>query len=117
MNDFLELLIEKSYRIVTVLEISKQKLTVKDEDCYKVTFLVEYSGKKFFISDAWIDRENIQGLWLPSGATAIMPESALGKLLDYYEVSSLQELKDKKLKSFPDKNGFLVLVACDLMKK
>jgi len=117
MDDFLDLLVEKSYRMVLVKEIKKQKLKLQNGECYKIAFLVEYCGKQFVISDSWVDIngvKKIQGLWLPIEATAILPTSTLGKLLYYYEANSLQELNNKELKSYPDKNGFLVLVACEL---
>jgi hypothetical protein len=117
MDDFLDLLVEKSYRLVKVKEIKKKRLKLQNGDCYKVAFLVEYCGKQFTISDCWVDTEGgvkkIQGLWLPIEATAILPTSTLGKLLNFYGADSLQELSNKELKSYPDGNGFLVLVACE----
>jgi len=69
--------------------------------------------KQFDISEAWCetqDGKKTQGLWVQLDTkNNIVPQSTLGKLLQYLEVKTLNDLKEKVITGYPDdKKGYLV---------
>jgi hypothetical protein len=76
------------------------------------------TNREFKISDAWIKRTDgelrISGLWFTMLDGGISENSALAKVLEFYEADVLGDLLNMKIKASPDENNFLVLVACDM---
>lgn len=135
LNELLTTPIGNSKRSLVITEISIKEVRTRDKSVkqkldLKVT--EPSTGKSFNVSDAYVplhasgahaeDRWCIQGLWITmkkdaSGTKVLNPNSALGKLLHYYNIKSLQELENLEVTAFPDRNNYLVLVACDLPNK
>jgi hypothetical protein len=122
MTDFLNFKIGSPTRTVTVKSIDKTEINVPSRDTVseKIVFTVSNGdSREFQISDAWIEdhkgARKIQGLWFTlSKQNEVAPASALAKVLNYYEVDSLNDLVGHDVTVHPDDNNFLVLAACDM---
>lgn len=133
LNELLTTPVGNSKRTLVINEISIKEVKTRDQSvkqklALKVT--EPSTGKTFNVSDAYVplnlagsvnsgERWCIQGLWITmkadgAGNKVFNPNSALGKLLNYYNINSLQDLENLEVTAFPDRNNYLVLVACDL---
>jgi len=125
-NDFLDLGIGSETRLAKVVDVTKQEVqvpargTVSDKLVLTVT---NGNDRQFKISDAWVEdhkgAQKIQGLWLTKtkskdGQMELAPQSAVAKLLHYYDAKSPREMINKEVIVHPDPSNFLVIAACDI---
>jgi hypothetical protein len=111
-------LIVKSVEIKDITKNNKEGIL---EHQKKINFKVEdpYNKKEFDISDVWIDTPDgiqIKGLWLAlqNGDTQIQKNSTVARLIEHYKIETLNNFVGKTVDVYPDKQNFLVLVACSL---
>jgi hypothetical protein len=118
MKNFLNAQIGSQLRKVKVKDIKKEEIKSNEKDSEKIVFTVydDTVKREFKISDCWIESEKtlkISGLWyLANDEGIIAPNSTLAKMLTFYKCSSLVDLLNSEVLTYPDPKGFLVLVGC-----
>ena len=125
MDDFLKVRVLRGPRMVQVKKIDLTTVDVpkREKPGKKLLFTVEDSrDREFQISDVWtggaVDKMQIQGLWWElidddKEAGHINPDSAVGRLLNHYNASTLDDMIGMKISVTPGPKRFLILVACD----
>jgi hypothetical protein len=122
MEDYLNFKVSQ-IRDVQILDIEKiPVINSQGVSLTKVTFHVkDHNDKEYYISDALVSKRginSIKGLFLTlSGPDEISSGSPLGKLLKYYKKTYLREFINTTVQVYPDKNDYLVLVACIFKEK
>ena len=121
-DNFLNIGLGSPERFVTVLDINKKEVTLQSGPSSKVIFKVEDdNGRSFEISDVIVkDRADVkkQGLWLTLDIKGqISSDSALGKLMQYNKVDSLQKLIGTRIPVKNDENNYLVFNTIDEVLK
>ena len=120
MSNFLKIPVGTSLRTLVITEIEKRTIFSKDDtESEKIVFQAKErdSDRSFEISDIWVNDHKglrIQGLWLVLTNGELSPASAIAKLLNHYEISTIEQFIGKEIKAYPDSKNFLVLVACDM---
>lgn len=127
MNDLLNLGlsndVSNSKRSLKIIDIAQKEVLLKNKDkATKVIFktIEPSTGKKFTISDAWIQNKynpedkRVAGIWLTTDDKGIKKETTLAKLLERREVTTLGDLIGETLEASADENNFLVFTTCDL---
>lgn len=119
-NNFLKIPVGNTLRTLVITEVEKRTITSKDDTkSEKIVFQAKErdSDRNFEISDIWVNDHKglrIQGLWLVLSGGELSPASALAKLLNHYEIQTIEQFIGKEVKAYPDSKNFLVLVACDM---
>ena len=113
------------------LEVTKS-LTIKDVSVETITFekdgrtaeklfltcVTDDGEREFKISEAWNNTrrgKKTQGLWVQlDKENKLIANSTLARLLNYLKVEKVGDLVDKKVKGYPDNNGYIVLTTYDI---
>lgn len=124
MNNFLDFGVGSPLRTVTVESVEKISINVPstNDAAEKICLTVKDNNNKIFkISDVWLQKNKesvIKGLWFSlSDDKELSPSSSIAQLLNYYNIKTLKDLVGKQVKVYPDDNNYLVIVACDTIKK
>jgi len=119
-QDFLACKLGDKLRTLTINNVEKREVTLKEDKgtAERVVLLTTEKDRDrdFELSDVYVKDYKgfrIQGLWFSFVEGRIPPTSALGKVLHHYKVDTLNELIGMDVMAYPDKNNYLVLVACD----
>ena len=120
MNDILNIGVAQSpKRMLEVTNINKQTITTNSGKVLDKIILetVEQStGKKFTISDSWVEdpdgSKRVKGLWFSLVEGELNKSSTLARVLTHYEADTIGDLKGREIVAYPDKNDYLVLTAC-----
>ena len=113
---------EVTTREMEVTDISTKDLSLKNNSTSKkIVFHVQDDNKRIFlISDAWVkinQYRKLVGLWCPPGLNGLSRYSNIGRMLKHYQLDALKSFIGSKVSVTSDKNGFLVIAACDLALK
>jgi len=108
-------------RKLLVKDIAEEHIVKNDQVSKKVKLITydEITKQTFYITDAWVQDSKgnirIQGMWLSNiNENEIIPTCTLAKVMDYYKVKTLGDLINNYIYAYPDKNNYLVILACDL---
>ncbi len=108
-------------RTLKITHLYSENVKVKNTESEKVKLIAldETINKEFEISNVWVQTKagkRSQGLWLTIVNGQISPYSGLGKLLSYYNCSTVNDLKNKTVSAYPDEDNFLIILAFDMEK-
>lgn len=121
MSDILNIGVAKTpKRKLNILSIKKTPVRVYNRDTEKLVLntIEPSSGKKFNISDAWVEdthgNKKVAGLWINLVDGEINKNSTLAKMLKFYEADVIGDLINKEIIAYPDDNNYLVICACNM---
>lgn len=84
----------------------------------KLKLSVKTDTNLFDVDEAWVQtREGDikpQGLWIKLDTNKqLNAMSTIAKLLEYLNLKTINDLKNKEIQLYPKTNGFLAVIACD----
>jgi len=126
MNTFniLDTEIGSPERKLFVKEIKIDEVTFNDGRTAEklfLTCLTEDGEREFTISEAWSEKRNekkVNGLWVQlDDKKRLVANSTLARMLQYYKVKKISDLKGKTIIGYPDPNGYMVLTTYDIKEE
>lgn len=86
-----------------------------------LTCRTEDGEREFQISEAWNDGrkgKEVNGLWVQlDNEQRLISNSTLAKLMQFHDVSKVNDLKGMKVTGYPDTKGYVVLTTYDMDTK
>lgn len=114
---------KKRTKILEIVDIEIDSIKFKDGHESEKVFLKcrEPNSDRdlmFTVSEAWSkkkDEEVVHGLWvqIDEEDNTIIPNSTLGRFMEYADVEVLSELEGKTVKCFSNSDGYLCVTTYD----